>query len=166
MLCPSPAEETGMSGAIHNSLPVSSLLPERSGSNQAPAQNPQPERQKPASVADAVTLTEAQHVYQLYDQGRTVSQIAFTLKLPVETVNSFLGISAANPAGEPLIAALNSANAAAQASTSNLAKAETLSQAQQVYQLYNHGETVSQIATTLDLSVAAVNGYLGISKTS
>ena len=155
-----------MSGAIHNSLPVSSLAPERSGSNQAAAQNTQPERQKSAGPADAVTLTEAQHVYQLYDQGRTVSQIAFSLKLPVETVNKFLGISAANAAGQPLTAVVNSPNAAAQASANTLVKTETLTQAQQVYQLYNHGETVSQIAITLDLSVAAVNGYLGISKTS
>jgi DNA-binding NarL/FixJ family response regulator len=37
-----------------------------------------------------------------------------------------------------------------------------LSQAQRVLQLHDQGETVSQIAAGLDLSVAAVNGYLAI----
>jgi DNA-binding NarL/FixJ family response regulator len=34
-------------------------------------------------------------VYQLYNQGQQVSQIAASLSLPVETVNNYLGISAA-----------------------------------------------------------------------
>ncbi len=37
-----------------------------------------------------------------------------------------------------------------------------LSEAQQVYQLYNQGQRVSQIATNLSLTQAAVNGYLGL----
>jgi DNA-binding NarL/FixJ family response regulator len=38
-----------------------------------------------------------------------------------------------------------------------------LSQSQQVYQLYKQGQRVSQIATSLNLSVSVVNNYLGIS---
>jgi DNA-binding NarL/FixJ family response regulator len=41
-----------------------------------------------------------------------------------------------------------------------------LSEAQQVYQLYNQGQQVTQIAATLNLSVEAVNNYLGISNTN
>ena len=37
-----------------------------------------------------------------------------------------------------------------------------LSVAQQVYQLYNQGQRVSQIASSLSLSEAAVNGYLNL----
>ena len=38
-----------------------------------------------------------------------------------------------------------------------------LTAAQQVYNLYNAGQTVSQISFTMHLSVGVVNGYLGIS---
>jgi DNA-binding NarL/FixJ family response regulator len=41
-----------------------------------------------------------------------------------------------------------------------------LSEAQQVYQLYNQGQQVPQIATALNLSVTAVNNYLGITTPS
>ena len=41
-----------------------------------------------------------------------------------------------------------------------------LSEAQQVYQLYNQGQQVTQIAATLNLSVAAVNNYLGITNSN
>jgi DNA-binding NarL/FixJ family response regulator len=37
-----------------------------------------------------------------------------------------------------------------------------LSESQQVYQLYNQGQRVTQIATSLNLPVSAVNNYLGI----
>ena len=37
-----------------------------------------------------------------------------------------------------------------------------LSEAQQVYRLYNQGQEIPQIAAALDLSVAAVDTYLGI----
>ena len=40
-----------------------------------------------------------------------------------------------------------------------------LTAAERVYQLYHQGQKVSQIASSLSLSVAAVNSYLNISKT-
>jgi len=46
-----------------------------------------------AASADTVTLTEAQQVYQLYNQGNTVTQIATSLSLSVDLVNNYLGIS-------------------------------------------------------------------------
>jgi DNA-binding NarL/FixJ family response regulator len=42
-----------------------------------------------------VRLSESQQVYQLYNQGQQVSQIATSLSLPVEIVNNYLGITAA-----------------------------------------------------------------------
>jgi hypothetical protein len=45
------------------------------------------------TTADTVQLSESQQVYQLHNQGRTVSQIATTLSLPVALVNTYLGIS-------------------------------------------------------------------------
>ena len=41
-----------------------------------------------------------------------------------------------------------------------------LTLSQQVYQLHTQGQRVSQIASTLNLSEAAVNGYLNISSKS
>lgn len=43
---------------------------------------------------DVVELAESQQVYQLYNQGQRISDIATTLRLSVEAVNSYLGISA------------------------------------------------------------------------
>jgi DNA-binding NarL/FixJ family response regulator len=71
------------------------------------------------------------------------------------------------------LAAVSSADTAATAGpaarpqpTAN-AGADTvqLSEAQQVYQLYNQGQRVSQIASSLSLTEAAVNGYLNLSAT-
>lgn len=45
------------------------------------------------NAADTVQLSESQQVYQLYNQGQTVSQIANSLSLPVALVNTYLGIS-------------------------------------------------------------------------
>ena len=42
---------------------------------------------------DHVNLTETQQVYQLYNQGQRVSQIASNLSLSVEAVNSYLNIA-------------------------------------------------------------------------
>ncbi|MGA9978701.1 MAG: hypothetical protein WBQ08_08710 [Candidatus Sulfotelmatobacter sp.] len=54
--------------------------------------------QTAANVAtDTVQLTEAQQVYQLFNQGQSVSQISSSLGLSVESVNSYLNIS--NTAG-------------------------------------------------------------------
>jgi DNA-binding NarL/FixJ family response regulator len=42
---------------------------------------------------DTVKLTAPQQVVQLYNQGQSISQIASTLSLPVQTVNTYLGIT-------------------------------------------------------------------------
>lgn len=58
--------------------------------NQTPAAKPQPA----ANVAaDTVQLTEAQRVYQLYNQGQKVSQIASSLSLTQAAVNGYLNLS-------------------------------------------------------------------------
>jgi DNA-binding CsgD family transcriptional regulator len=57
-------------------------------------QTVQEEVQQPAtSSGDTVTLTEAQQVYNLYNEGQTVSQISTNLSLPVSMVNNYLGIT-------------------------------------------------------------------------
>jgi DNA-binding NarL/FixJ family response regulator len=65
-------------------------------SNQAQAQEQQQtqRQQQPTTTAsDTVQLTESQQVYQLYNQGFQVSQIASSLSLTVAAVNSYLNIS-------------------------------------------------------------------------
>jgi DNA-binding CsgD family transcriptional regulator len=42
---------------------------------------------------DHVNLSETQQVYQLYNQGQRIEQIAASLNLTVEAVNSYLNIS-------------------------------------------------------------------------
>jgi DNA-binding NarL/FixJ family response regulator len=52
------------------------------------------QRQPPTSPdTDSVQLTEVQRVYQLYNQGQQVSQIADNLGLTVSAVNSYLNLS-------------------------------------------------------------------------
>ncbi len=65
------------------------------------------------------------------------------------------------------VAAANSSSTSAasrnpQPTTNNSADTVRLSESQQVDQLYNQGQRVSQIAATLSLSESAVNNYLGI----
>jgi DNA-binding NarL/FixJ family response regulator len=56
-----------------------------------------PESQQPASNAGyTIQLSEAQQVYQLYNQGQQVEQIAATLNLSVAAVNNYLGITNSN----------------------------------------------------------------------
>ncbi len=69
------------------------------------------------------------------------------------------------------LSAANTAAAAAPAARPQPAAnagADTVQQteAQQVDQLYTHGQRVSQIASTLSLTEAAVNSYLDLSATS
>jgi DNA-binding NarL/FixJ family response regulator len=45
--------------------------------------------------------------------------------------------------------------------TANSADTVKLTEAQQVDQLYNQGQAVTQIASNLSLTVSAVNSYLG-----
>jgi DNA-binding NarL/FixJ family response regulator len=78
-----------MSIAITSSLPATSFT---NPSTEA-APRPQPATNVPV---DTVQLTEAQQVYQLYNQGQKISQIANSLNLAVETVNVYLGIKSSS----------------------------------------------------------------------
>ncbi len=80
-----------------------------------------------------------------------------------------ISISSTLPAPAPAAANVAAKPAPAQpAQPITTASADTvrLSESQQVYQLYNQGQRVSQIAANLSLTVAAVNGYLGITSSS
>jgi DNA-binding NarL/FixJ family response regulator len=60
---------------------------------QVQQQDRQQTQQTRTQAPYVVQLTEAQQVYQLSNQGRTVPQIANTLSLSEDQVNSYLGIS-------------------------------------------------------------------------
>jgi hypothetical protein len=60
---------------------------------QAQQQQRQSQPQPVTRGSDTVHVTEAQQVYQLYNQGYEVAQIASTLSLSVAAVNSYLNIS-------------------------------------------------------------------------
>jgi DNA-binding CsgD family transcriptional regulator len=75
-----------MANPITSALSSASLAAAGSTSTAVAARNPQP----PPS-ADTVQLSEAQQVYQLYNQGQTASQIATSLSLSVSEVNIYLG---------------------------------------------------------------------------
>ncbi|MFZ0958434.1 MAG: hypothetical protein WAN60_18980 [Candidatus Sulfotelmatobacter sp.] len=75
---------------------ISSLFPNapppvaNASSNAAAAQ---PAQADTNAATDTVQLTEAQQVYQLFNQGQSVSQISSSLGLSVASVNSYLNIS-------------------------------------------------------------------------
>jgi DNA-binding NarL/FixJ family response regulator len=46
-----------------------------------------------SSEAYSVQLTEAQRVYQLYDQGQQIPEIASNLNISVAAVNSYLNLA-------------------------------------------------------------------------
>lgn len=77
--------------SISSLLSTASVAAASTSSAPVAARNPQPTRN---NSGDAVTLTESEQVYQLYNQGQQVSQIAASLSLPIEVVNSYLGITA------------------------------------------------------------------------
>ena len=77
--------------SIASSLSIASSAAANSSSTSAAARTPQPTQN---NAGDTVTLTESEQVYQLYNQGQQVSQIATNLSLPVEIVNNYLGIAA------------------------------------------------------------------------
>jgi len=81
-----------MSITISSSLPAETFAANTVPANSAAAQ---PAAQPVRIVGDTVQLTVAQEVYQLYNQGQQISQIASRLRLSVEAVNGFLGISSA-----------------------------------------------------------------------
>jgi DNA-binding NarL/FixJ family response regulator len=77
---------------ISSALSTASVAAANSPSTSQAARTPQPTTNN--TGGDTVRLSESQQVYQLYNQGQQISQIATTLSLPVETVNNYLGISA------------------------------------------------------------------------
>jgi DNA-binding NarL/FixJ family response regulator len=79
-----------MSISISSSVAAAELAAADSVANSAAAQRAP---QIANGAADTVKLSESQQVYQLYNQGQTVSQIASSLSLTVELVNSYLGIA-------------------------------------------------------------------------
>jgi DNA-binding NarL/FixJ family response regulator len=79
-----------MSAAIPSSLSIASAAAATPTPNTAAAQK----IQQPANDGgDTVKLTVAQQVYQLYNQGQTITQIANHLSLAVSAVNSYLNLS-------------------------------------------------------------------------
>ena len=78
-----------MSISISNSPSPASIAAVNSHSDSAQA----PRTQPATNNSDTVTLSQAQQVTQLYQQGQQVPQIASTLSLPVDIVNSYLGIT-------------------------------------------------------------------------
>jgi DNA-binding NarL/FixJ family response regulator len=78
-----------MSTSISSSV-VNAPSAANASSTAAPAPKAQP---APAVAADTVQLTEAQQVYQLYNQGQRVSQIATSLNLTQKAVDSYLNLS-------------------------------------------------------------------------
>jgi DNA-binding NarL/FixJ family response regulator len=79
-----------MSISISNSFSPTPFAAANSYSNSAAAQRTQ---QTTNDSADTVKLSESQQVTQLYRQGQQVSQIASSLSLTVDIVNSYLDIS-------------------------------------------------------------------------
>jgi hypothetical protein len=83
-------KELPMSISISNTPATVASDAANSYSNTAAPRQVQPTVNNPA---DTVRISESQQVYQLYRQGKTVSQIATSLSLPPELVNNYLGIS-------------------------------------------------------------------------
>jgi DNA-binding NarL/FixJ family response regulator len=81
-----------MSISVSSALATASVAA-NSPSTSAAQRIEQPTNQQTASSADTVRLTVAQQVYQLYNQGQAVSQIASNLSLTVSAVNGYLGNS-------------------------------------------------------------------------
>jgi DNA-binding NarL/FixJ family response regulator len=71
----------------------SALLTGAAAANSPSTAAAQPVQQPSGNSGDTVTLTVAEQVYQLYNQGQQVSQIATSLSLPETTVNNYLGIT-------------------------------------------------------------------------
>jgi DNA-binding NarL/FixJ family response regulator len=71
---------------------------QNSTANAPTAQPPKPPQPPANTPNDTVQLTEAERVYQLYNQGQQVPQIAGALSLSEAAVNSYLNISNSNAA--------------------------------------------------------------------
>ena len=88
-----------------------------------------------------------------------------------EKGNWFMSISIYNSLSTATIAAANSSATAAAAqkirqTANDSVDTVKLTESQQVHQLYNQGQPVSLIASSLSLTVDTVNSYLGISGTT
>jgi DNA-binding NarL/FixJ family response regulator len=82
-----------MSISISSALSTAVVAAANSSSNAASAErNPQPQPTA-SNPGYTVQLSEAQQVYQLYNQGQQIPQIAAALNLPVNTVNDYLGLT-------------------------------------------------------------------------
>jgi DNA-binding NarL/FixJ family response regulator len=81
-----------VSNAISTSLAVQAEAA-NPASSAASNVKTEPKAQPDFVPPDHVNLSETQQVYQLYNQGQKVSQIASNLSLSVEAVNSYLNIS-------------------------------------------------------------------------
>jgi DNA-binding NarL/FixJ family response regulator len=82
--------------SVSNALSIASLAAanppstsEAAAASLAVQKTPQPT----AAPTDTLQLSEAQQVYNLYNQGQTVPQIAAGLGLTVDNVNFYLGVT-------------------------------------------------------------------------
>jgi DNA-binding NarL/FixJ family response regulator len=85
-------KEYVMGLSVSSALSIASLA----AANSSPASESaahQPAQRTANQSADTVQLSEAQQVYNLYNQGQTVPQIADNLNLTENDVNSFLGLT-------------------------------------------------------------------------
>ncbi len=84
-----------MSISVTSAIPTLSFTTGNTASNGQAAQVQRQDQQTNVRPADTIRLTEVQQVYQLYNQGQKISQIASALNLSVESVNNYLGITTA-----------------------------------------------------------------------
>ncbi len=87
-----------MSISISGALSTATAAAANTSPNTAETtRNPQPQPQPTANnTGYTVQLSEVQQVYQLYNQGQQVPQIATALSLSVSAVNNYLGITNSN----------------------------------------------------------------------
>lgn len=79
-----------MSSAITNVLPIQRAAGQADSGKTAAAQPSVASTRQTSTAADVVQISEAQRVYQLYNQGQTIQQIALGLNLSVAAVNEYL----------------------------------------------------------------------------
>jgi len=79
-----------MSFSISSLFPNAPSTPANASASAAPAQPAAPVAK---ASTDTVKLSEAQQVYQLHHQGKSVAQISSSLSLSVAAVNGYLNIS-------------------------------------------------------------------------
>jgi DNA-binding NarL/FixJ family response regulator len=84
-----------MSASISSALSTASVTAANLSSNTARTSQSQRQPEQPAvnNTGYIVQLSEAQQVYQLYNQGQPVPQIATALNLSVSEIDNYLGIN-------------------------------------------------------------------------